>query len=106
MATDIKQRQAAKAFVKDWLGKGYEKGETARFWMDLLGRVFGITNPAQFIQFEVPVKTFAKDKGSDFIDAYIPTTKVLIEQKGSHVDFLTLSMRHPFLFSQSLVSIR
>ena len=86
MATDIKQRQAAKAFVKDWLGKGYEKGETARFWMDLLGRVFGITNPAQFIQFEVPVKTFAKDKGSDFIDAYIPTTKVLIEQKGSHVD--------------------
>ncbi len=86
MATDTKQRQAAKAFVKDWLGKGYEKGETARFWMDLLGRVFGITNPAQFIQFEVPVKTFAKDKGSDFIDAYIPTTKVLIEQKGSHVD--------------------
>ena len=86
MATDTKQRQAAKAFVKDWLGKGYEKGETARFLMDLLGRVFGITNPAQFIQFEVPVKTFAKDKGSDFIDAYIPTTKVLIEQKGSHVD--------------------
>ena len=81
MATDTKQRQAAKAFVKDWLGKGYEKGETARFWMDLLGRVYGITNPAQFIQFEVPVKTFAKDKGSDFIDAYIPTTKVLIEQK-------------------------
>ena len=32
MATDTKQRQAAKAFVKDWLGKGYEKGETARFW--------------------------------------------------------------------------
>jgi len=89
MATDTKQRQAAKAFVKDWLGKGYEKGETARFWMDLLGRVYGITNPAQFIQFELPVKTFAKDKGSDFIDAYIPTTKVLIEQKGSHVDLTT-----------------
>ena len=57
MASDTKQRQAAKAFVKDWLGKGYEKGETARFWMDLLGRVYGITNPAQFIQFELPVKT-------------------------------------------------
>ncbi len=86
MATETKQKQAAKAFVKDWLGKGYEKGETARFWMDLLGRVFGITNPALFIQFEIPVKTFAKDKGADFIDAYIPTTRVLIEQKGSHVD--------------------
>ena len=86
MASDTKQRQAAKAFVKDWLGKGYEKGETARFWMDLLGRVFGITNPAQFIQFEIPVKTITKEKGSDFIDGYIPSTKVLIEQKGSHVD--------------------
>ena len=86
MASDTKQRQAAKAFVKDWLGKGYEKGETARFWMDLLGRVFGITNPAQFIQFELPVKTILKEKGSDFIDGYIPTTKVLIEQKGSKVN--------------------
>jgi len=86
MATDTKQRQAAKAFVKDWLGKGYEKGETARFWMDLLGRVYGITNPAQFIQFELPVKTILKEKGSDFIDGYIPTTKVLIEQKGSKVN--------------------
>ena len=86
MATDTKQRLAAKAFVKDWQGKGYEKGETARFWMDLLGRVFGVSNPSQVIQFEVPVKTFAKDKGNDFIDAYILSTKVLIEQKGSHVD--------------------
>ena len=86
MATDTKQRQAVKEFVRDWNGKGYEKGETARFWMDLLGRVLGITNPSQFIQFEIPVKTITKEKGSDFIDAYIPATKVLIEQKGSHVD--------------------
>lgn len=86
MAIDTKQRQAAKEFVKDWNGKGYEKGETARFWMDLLGRVLGITNPSQFIQFEIPVKTITKEKGSDFIDGYIPSTKVLIEQKGSHVD--------------------
>lgn len=44
MATDTKQHQAAKAFVKDWLGKGYEKGETARVWINLLGRVFGRTS--------------------------------------------------------------
>ena len=86
METGTKQRQAAKAFVKDWTGKGYEKGETQRFWLDLLHRVFGVDNPTQIMQFEIPVKTFAKDKGSDFIDAYISTTKVLIEQKGSHVD--------------------
>ncbi len=38
------------------------------------------------MEFELPVKTITKEKGSDFIDAYIPSTKVLIEQKGSHID--------------------
>lgn len=86
METGTKQRQAAKAFVRDWTGKGYEKGETQRFWLDLLHRVFGVDNPTQIMSFELPVKTITKEKGSDFIDAYISTTKVLIEQKGSHVD--------------------
>lgn len=86
METGTKQRQAVRAFVKDWTGKGYEKGETQRFWLDLLHRVFGVDNPTLFMQFEIPVKTITKEKGSDFIDAYIPTTKVLIEQKGSKVD--------------------
>ena len=86
MATDTKQRQAAKEFVKDWLDKGYEKGETQRFWISLLHNVFGIDDPTRMMEFEIPVKTITKEKGSDFIDAYIPSTKVLIEQKGSHVD--------------------
>ena len=86
MATTKTQKQAAKAFVQEWAGKGYEKGETQRFWIDLLHSVFGIDNPTKMIEFELPVKTFSKEKGSDFIDGYISTTKVLIEQKGSHVD--------------------
>ena len=86
METGTKQRQAVKTFVKDWTGKGYEKGETQRFWLDLLHRVFGVDNPTQIMQFEIPVKTITKERGSDFIDAYITSTKVLIEQKGSHVD--------------------
>ena len=86
MASINTQKQAAKAFVQEWSGKGYEKGETQRFWIDLLHSVFGIDNPTKIMEFEMPVKTFAKDKGSDFIDAYIATTKVLIEQKGSHID--------------------
>ena len=86
METGTKQRQAVRAFVKDWMGKGYEKGETQRFWLDLLHRVFGIDNPMSIMQFEIPVKTITKEKGSDFIDAYISSTKVLIEQKGSHID--------------------
>ena len=86
MATTKTQKQAAKAFVQEWSGKGYEKGETQRFWIDLLHTVFGIDNPTKIMEFELPVKTFAKDKGSDFIDGYITPTRVLIEQKGSHVD--------------------
>ncbi len=86
MAIKDKQALAAKKFVKEWSGKGYEKGETQRFWLSLLHNVFGIDDPTMVMRFELPVKTFTKDKGADFIDAYITTTKVLIEQKGSHVN--------------------
>ena len=77
---------AAKQFIKEWTGKGYEKGETQRFWLSLLHNVFGVDDPTRLMEFEIPVRTITKEKGSDFIDAYIHSTKVLIEQKGSHVD--------------------
>lgn len=86
MVKNPTQKQAARKFVEDWTGKGYEKGETQRFWLDLLHNVFGIDNPTKMMQFEIPVKTITKEKGADFIDAYITSTKVLIEQKGSHID--------------------
>ena len=82
----LKQKQAAKKFAQDWSGKGYEKGETQRFWLSLLHNVFGVDDPMRMMEFEIPVKTILKEKGSDFIDGYITATKVLIEQKGSHVD--------------------
>ena len=71
MASTNTQKQAAKAFVQEWSGKGYEKGETQRFWLSLLHTVFGIDNPMKMMEFELPVKTITKEKGSDFIDAYI-----------------------------------
>ena len=89
MANNTTQKQAAKQFVQDWSGKGYEKGETSRFWIALLQNVFGIQDATKFIEFELPVKTILKEKGADFIDGYIASTKVLIEQKGSHVDLGT-----------------
>ena len=48
------------------------------------------------MEFELPVKTITKEKGSDFIDGYITATKVLIEQKGSHID-LSAKYRHSSL---------
>ena len=89
MASTSTKKQAAKAFVQEWSRKGYEKGETQRFWLSLLHTIFGIDNPMKMMEFELPVKTITKEKGSDFIDGYITATKVLIEQKGSHVDLNT-----------------
>ena len=71
------QQVAARRFVETWKGRGYEKGDTQPFWYQLLHDIFGIEVPANFIQFELPVHI----KHTKFIDAYIPSTKVLIEQK-------------------------
>ena len=62
MASTHTQKQAAKAFVQEWYGKGYEKGETQRFWIDLLHTVFGIDNPTQILEFDLPAKTITKDR--------------------------------------------
>lgn len=69
--TNNTQKKAAKSFVQEWSGKGYEKGETQRFWFDLLHAVFGVDNPTKIMKFELPVKTITKEKGSDFIDTAV-----------------------------------
>lgn len=80
------QNKGAKTFAESWMGKGYEKGETQCFWLDLLHNVFDVDDPTKIMQFEIPVKTITKEKGADFIDGYITPTKILIEQKSSHVE--------------------
>ena len=80
--TDVQQRAAAKEFIKYWTGRGDEKQETQRFWIDLLRNVYGVAEPEKIIEFEYPVKL---DHVS-FIDGYIQKTRVLIEQKGADID--------------------
>ncbi|MBO5681052.1 MAG: class I SAM-dependent DNA methyltransferase, partial [Lentisphaeria bacterium] len=82
MLTDAQQRNAAKKFAAEWEGRGYEKGETHAFWMELLQTVCGVINPAQFITFEYQVQL----GHTSFVDAYIPETKVMIEQKSLDID--------------------
>lgn len=74
---DSKQRLAAKSFVQSWTGKGYEKGESQPFWLQLLGEVLGVEHPAQFISFENQIML----DHTSFIDGTIESTHVLIEQK-------------------------
>ncbi len=80
--TQTEQTQNAKDFFEYWKDKGDEKQETQRYWIELLQEVLGVENPSRYIEFEKTVKI----KHTNFIDAYISSTKVLIEQKGAKVD--------------------
>ena len=75
--TDTQRRAAAKQFAADWAGKGYEKGHSQVFWLSLLQKVYGVTEPDKFIIFEDQVML----DHTSFIDGFIPSTHVLIEQK-------------------------
>ena len=74
---DFNQRKSAKEFSEFWQGKGYEKGQSQAFWLSLLRDVFGIEHPESFISFEDQVHL----DHTSFIDGYIPSTRVMIEQK-------------------------
>jgi hypothetical protein len=80
--TDTEQKAAAKKFADFWQGKGYEKGQSQQFWTSLLRDVYGIEHPEEVITFEEQVHL----DHTSFIDAYIPSTKIMIEQKGLDKD--------------------
>ena len=85
--TQTEQQRAAKKFSQDWQGKGYEKGESQKFWLDLLCNVYGVQDFANFVYFENQIKEQFTDKTiTNFIDVYIPSTKVMIEQKSQDKD--------------------
>ena len=83
MKTEKQIAKSAVEFAERWKGRGYERGESQPFWIDLLTNVFGIKTPSNgFITFEDHHKVDA----SNYIDARIPSTRVLIEQKSIDQD--------------------
>ncbi len=78
MKTEKQIAASAAEFAQRWKGRGYERGESQPFWIDLLSNVFGVETPSDgFITFE----DHRMVDSSNFIDARIPSTRVLIEQK-------------------------
>ena len=75
---DTQQIKAAKASAKRWVGKCLENGESQIFLETMLTDVFDVPNVAGFIEFEDQIHY----DHTSFIDGYIPSTKVLVEQKG------------------------
>ncbi|MBQ9404157.1 MAG: class I SAM-dependent DNA methyltransferase [Synergistaceae bacterium] len=62
-----------------------EKSNTQVFWLKLLRDVLGLEYPEKYIEFEKRVELHHMS----FIDAYIPSTRIIIEQKGPDVDLDT-----------------
>ena len=73
--TDLEQKKKVKEFAQFWKDKRYEKRQLQIFWTALLTNVFGVENISEFKD-QVHI-----DKTTGFIDEYISSTKVLIEQK-------------------------
>ena len=80
--TEKERKQKAKEFAEYWKDKGYEKGQSQKFWLSFLRDILGVDKPEQIIEFEETVK----EEHTKFIDGWIDSTKVLIEQKSSSVN--------------------
>jgi type I restriction-modification system DNA methylase subunit len=83
MKTLAQQRIDAAKFSARWKGKGDEKQECHKFWLDFLENVLGVINPLSKVEFEKEVETIKKT--TNYIDVYVPSCKLLIEQKSSKV---------------------
>lgn len=66
---------AAKDFSQRWAGRGYEKGDTHSFWLELLRDVVGMADVTTNVRFEQSTS----ERG--YIDVTIPDAKTMIEQK-------------------------
>ena len=69
-------------FINKWLNHGDELSDTQTFWLELLHDILDIEKPGEFIDFQKRVEL----THVSFIDAYIPSTKIVIEQKSFDVD--------------------
>ena len=81
--TEREQIEEARVFSAQWNNQGDEISDTIKFWIGLI-RVLGITDrPENFFDTQQKVEINGHVKR---IDAIIPSTKVLIEQKSFGVD--------------------
>ncbi len=81
--TDAERREAARLFYQKWAGKGKEDEDDRSYWLDILQRLMGADDATDRIEFQ---KKVIVDGNTKRIDAYIPETKVIIEQKTLGID--------------------
>ena len=76
--TDAERREAARQFINKWDGKGREDEDDRSYWLDILQRIMGADDATDRIEFQKKVSVSGNVKR---IDAYIPETRIIIEQK-------------------------
>lgn len=76
--TDAERREASRQFYNKWVNRGKEDEDDRSYWLDILDRILGVENATDRIDFQ---KKVIVDGHTKRIDAYIPETKVIIEQK-------------------------
>lgn len=92
MTVERRRKAAAKKFAEKWLAvEGRENEDSQRFWMELLQSVYGVVNPSDAIRFEYPVDVGSRGKCK--IDAFLPETRVVIEQKSSDIDLTAVNRK-------------
>ena len=77
--TDTERREAARQFAQRWHNKGKEDEHARSYWIEFLQDIMGVEHVTEHIDFEK--KVIGPDGNTKRIDAYIPETRVLIEQK-------------------------
>ena len=75
--SETERIKSAKSFAEYWRTRGNEKSDCQSFWLTFLRDILNIDEPEKYISFEEIVKI----DNASFIDAIIPATHVLIEQK-------------------------
>ena len=86
MKTNTKE---LKDFIATWQDQGSEVADKVTYWntlLELLGVPKQQIENKTYIEYEKPIKLRENEKFHGSIDAYIPSTKVLIEQKSNGVD--------------------
>lgn len=85
-----------KQFIQTWQNQGSEVADKVTYWNTLL-EILGVPKEQidnkTFIEYEKPIKLRENEKFHGSIDAYIPSTKVLIEQKSNGVDLFKAESR-------------
>lgn len=85
-----------KDFIQTWQTQGSEVADKVTYWntlLELLGVPKQQIENKTYIEYEKPIKLRKNEKFHGSIDAYIPSTKVLIEQKSNGVDLFKAESR-------------